>query len=167
MNMWLVGMMGAGKTSVGERAAVILAVPFYDTDRMVVDMAGRTIAEIWAEQGEREFRDLEQRAVAMVPIAGCLAAAGGGAVLEGSNREQMRRGAPVIWLDSDPAVLAARVGDDDTRPLLGAALSPDEALRSILEHRRPLYADVSTHVIEAGDRPLDELVSEVVALWPH
>jgi shikimate kinase len=163
--MWLVGMMGVGKTSIGEQAATVVGAPFYDTDRMVVEMTGRTIAEIWADQGEQEFRELERQAIEAVPIAGCLAAAGGGAVLQRSNREQMRRGAPVIWLDSDPAILATRVGEDGTRPLLGDVPSQGETLRSILEERRGLYAKVSTHVIEAGDRPMAELVSEVVALW--
>jgi shikimate kinase len=166
VTMWLVGMMGVGKTSIGERAAAAVGAPFYDTDRMVVEMAGRAIAEIWADQGERAFRDLERRAVAAVPVTSCLAAAGGGAVLERSNREQMQLGAPVIWLDSDPALLAARVGGDVTRPLVGDLTSSGETLQAILEHRRPLYAEVSTHVIETGDRPLDELVGEVVALWP-
>ena len=163
--MWLVGMMGVGKTSIGEKAATILGAPFYDTDWMVVEMTGKTIAEIWADRGEREFRDLERRAVEAVPIAGCLAAAGGGAVLQRSNREQIRRGAPVIWLDSDPATLATRVGEDGARPLLGDVLTHGETLKSILEERRPLYAEVSTHVIEASDRPMDDLVGEVVALW--
>jgi len=166
VTMWLVGMMGVGKTTIGERAAAVVGAPFYDTDRMVVEMAGRTIAEIWADQGESEFRDLERRAVAAIPVVGCLAAAGGGAVLDSFNSAQMRRGGPVIWLDSDPTLLAARVGADETRPLVGDSRSSGEALRSILEHRRPLYAEVSTHVIEAGDRPVDELVGEVVSLWP-
>jgi shikimate kinase len=165
--MWLVGMMGVGKTSIGKRAAAVLGIPFYDTDMMVVERAGRTIAEIWADEGgEGAFRDLERRAIAEVPVSNCLAAAGGGAVLERSNREQMRRSAPVIWLATDPVLLAARVGGDETRPLVGDLHTSGETLKSILEHRRPLYAEVSTHVIEAGDRPLEDLVDEVVALWP-
>ena len=167
MNMWLVGMMGVGKTSIGKRAAAVVGAPFFDTDLMVVERAGRTIAEIWAGQGgEAEFRDLERRAVAKVPVAHCLAAAGGGAVLDRTNRERMRLGAPVVWLDANPALLAARVGGDETRPLAGDPVTSGETLRSILEHRRPLYAEISTHVIEAGERPLEDLVDEVVALWP-
>jgi shikimate kinase len=97
--MWLVGMVGSGKSTVGTAAAQILGVPFFDTDSMVEASAGRGIPEPWGSDGEREFRDLERVAVSSVPKGRCIAAAGGGAVIDPLNRQRMS-GDRVIWLQT-------------------------------------------------------------------
>lgn len=163
--MWLVGMMGSGKSTVGERAASRLLVPFYDTDRVVVEMAERPIAEIWEEHGEEAFRDLERRAVASVPGSGFIAAAGGGAVLDPSNQDLMSRGRPVVWLRASPDALAARLAGDGSRPLLSGEGTPEARLASLLETRKEVYTGIATDFIDTDGVDVDEIVTAVVELW--
>lgn len=164
--MWLVGMMGSGKTSIGKLVADAVDTGFYDTDDAVVTQAGRTITELWDDIGETGFRELERAAIAAAP-RGVVAAAGGGAVLDAVNREVMRFDPPVIWLRAAPETLARRLGGVTDRPLLGAsALSQVELLEEILIARAASYRAAATHTIETDGRELDDLVSEVIELWP-
>jgi shikimate kinase len=165
MSLWLVGIMGSGKTTVGERTAVTLGVPFHDTDHMVEEMTGMTVAEIWEDGSEMGFRELERRVVATVPESGVVAAAGGGAVLDPTNREHMRRSGPVVWLRCDPALAAERVGQGATRPLLDGDVPMPERLAAILEKRTQAYSGLATDVVDTDNRSVTEVVSEVVEIW--
>lgn len=161
--MWLIGMMGSGKSSAGPRAAEELGVAFYDTDDMVVDLAGRSITEIWEDSGEAEFRALERVAVASVP-EGCLAAAGGGAVLDEVNREVMAASTPVIWLRGAPSHLAARLGAGSDRPLLEPSHATEDRLAAILRDRISVYEATATHIVDTDDLTVEEVAREVVAI---
>lgn len=163
--MWLVGMMGSGKTTVGEAAAREVGVPFFDTDHMVTELARLPISDIWEGVGEEGFRRLERKAVAVVPASGSIAAAGGGAVVSRENREHMARGAPVVWLRCDPETLAGRIDGDRTRPLLGDGASVTETLTRIIAERTPLYEEVSTDVIDTDRLDVAEVVSQLVEIW--
>src|SRR5436189_4677896 len=116
----LVGLMGAGKTTVGKRCAEQLARPFVDTDELVVSVAGIPFDELWAAEGEAGFRARERVAVADAAAspAPLVIACGGGAVLDPANRRELRASGFVVWLDADAAVLASRLEGDDSRPLL-------------------------------------------------
>lgn len=163
--MWLVGMMGSGKTSVGRGAAARLRMRFYDTDAIVEDMAKSSIDAIWDRVGEAGFRELERRAVATVPVSGAIAAAGGGAILDPVNRELIRRGRLVVWLRGSPHLLASRLSGDDARPLLCGDVSKEERLAQLLRERSELYSEVATDHVDTDDKDVDEVTSEVVEIW--
>lgn len=163
--MWLVGMMGSGKTLVGRLAAERIGVSFYDTDLAIVDRAGSSIAEIWRKQGENVFRDLESQAISEAPT-GVVASAGGGAVLDPNNRKTMQTNPPVIWLRATPETLLARVGDGNDRPLLATSSSRVEELRRILKSRESEYELAATRMIDTDDREPDDIAREVSELWP-
>ena len=163
--MWLIGMMGSGKTTVGERAAAVLGAPFYDTDRMIGEMTGMTVTEIWEDAGESGFRELERRAVRAVPSSGAVAAAGVGAVLDPTNREDMRLGGRVVWLRCAPDLAAERVAHGSDRPLLGRNAPARERLAVILEEPTKIYEDLATDVIDTDNRSVEEIVSDVVGMW--
>lgn len=163
--MWLVGMMGSGKTTIGQQAATAVGVPFYDTDQLVEEMARTSISAIWDGVGEEGFRELERRAISTVPDQGFIAAAGGGAVLDEGNRDHMRRGAPIVWLRCDPDTLAKRLSGADDRPLLDGDLSPRERLAAVLGERVAVYSAVANDVIDTDDLDVAGVVSEVVGIW--
>jgi shikimate kinase len=161
----LVGPPAAGKTSVGTAVAAALGVGFRDTDADVEATAGTTVADLFVEHGEPHFRALEERAVAtaLVEHDGVLAL-GGGAVMSPATRELLvasrRGGATVAWLDVDLHSAAKRVGLSRDRPILG--VNPRAMLRTMLEARAPLYAEVATVTVTTGGRTVEEVVAEVL-----
>lgn len=163
--MWLVGMMGSGKTSVGRETASRVRARFYDTDEMVEEKAGMRISAIWDGIGEAGFRELERHVISSIPDSDFVAAAGGGAVLARENRDHMRRGEPVVWLQTSPHHLAARLRGDDERPLLQGEGSDMERMSVLLEERWDHYSEVATEIVNTDDRDLEDVISEVVALW--
>ena len=142
----LVGLMGAGKTSVGRLLAPRLGLPFHDSDEAVAHAAGLSIAELFEHQGEPAFRALERSALSRL-LAGerSVIATGGGAVTEPETREALRDQAFTIWLDATPAVLAGRLADSSERPLL-AHDDPEVVLDRLAEQRRPFYATADLRV---------------------
>jgi shikimate kinase len=158
----LVGMMGAGKTTVGTALAGRLGVGFRDTDHDVELLAGRSIPDIFAVGGESRFRELERLAVghALETFDGVLAL-GGGAVLAGETRAKLA-GHTVVLLTVGVAEAARRVAEAGNRPLLTA--DPQAALRRLADARRDHYAAVATHEIDTGGRPVTDVVDELIAL---
>ena len=163
--MWLVGMMGSGKTTVGREAAIRVGVAFYDTDRMVEEMARTTIDAIWDDVGERGFRELERCVIATIPVSDFVAAAGGGAVLSVENRAHMSRGEPIVWLRASPGQLARRLQADGSRPLLAHDLAPEARLAALLEERSSLYSGVATNLVDTDNRDVEDVICDVVDLW--
>jgi shikimate kinase len=162
----LVGPPASGKTTVGTAIAAALGLPFRDTDADVEAQTGTSIADLFVEQGEPHFRALEERAVAraLAEHDGVLAL-GGGAVTSPATRQLLvehgRAGGTVVWLDVDVASAAKRVGLSRDRPLL--AVNPRAMLRTMLEARAPLYAEVATVTVSTAARPAEEVVAEVLA----
>ena len=157
----LVGAPGAGKTTVGGALAARLGVAFRDTDADVEARAGKSIADLFVEDGEEHFRALERQAVAVAleEHDGVLSL-GGGAVLAEETRGLLREQV-VVWLDVDLSGAAGRVGLGQGRPLVG--LNPRAQLRQLLEQRRPLYREVATHTVDTSDVPADVVVDRVLA----
>jgi chorismate synthase len=157
----LVGMMGAGKTSVGKRLAESLGLSFVDSDEQVEARTGRTVREIFEADGEAAFRFEERTALteALARPEATVIAAAGGVVLDPANRELLRalpgRGGQVVWLKVDPAELVGRVGSADHRPLLEE--DPAGTLDRLSADREALYQSVATIVIDEqrGSRMLD------------
>ncbi|HEY2331262.1 MAG TPA: shikimate kinase [Acidimicrobiales bacterium] len=161
----LVGMMGAGKTTVGSRLARLLDRPFVDSDVEVERRSARSVRQIFADDGEAAFRALESEvlAEALGSEEPSVIAAAGGTVLDELNRRRMRQCGVVVFLDARPAALATRVGGDDHRPLLGD--DPAAALVRLDELRRPLYLEASHHVVDvSAPTGPDAVVQRVLAL---
>lgn len=160
----LVGMMGSGKTTVGRRVAARLGRRLRDSDAEVEARTGRTVREIFETDGEPAFRAEEARALAEAlddPEPAVVAAAGG-VVLDPANRDRLRAGGTVVWLEASPEDLARRVGSRNHRPLLGD--DPLAALRRLDGERRALYEEVADHVVPVGRRPVEDVVADVLAL---
>jgi shikimate kinase len=160
----LVGMMGSGKTTVGELVAARLGREFADTDDLVETATHRTVREIFETQGEDEFRRLEgvllHHALAVTErgVIGC----GGGMVTQPGARALLRDGRGfVVWLRAAPEVLAERLRGATDRPLLDG--DPEERLRSLLAERQAWYDEVADLVVDVGGRPVDDVVDEIVA----
>ena len=140
--IWLVGMMGAGKSTIGERLARRLGRPFHDVDARIERRAGARIAEIFATRGEPAFRALERAEIGRLPARGAVVALGGGAIAQpGAARRLASRGT-IVYLRARPETLVARIGDAAERPLL-AGLAPDERVArvaALLAEREPHYA---------------------------
>jgi shikimate kinase len=136
----LVGLMGAGKTSVGKRLALLLGVPFADTDAEIEHAAGMPIPEIFARLGEPAFRDGERRVIArMLAEAPRVLATGGGAFIEPRTREAIGARATSVWIRAELKLLWDRVRDRPGRPLLQAA-DPQGVLADLERRRAPIYA---------------------------
>ena len=166
MKIWLIGMMGSGTTSAGELAASNLGVPFADTDRMVEDRVGVSIASFWNEHGEAAFRQVESDVVAHLETADGIVATGGGAVVDTASRDIVGRSGTVVWLDARPEALAARVGETPDRPLLSE--SPASAritLQLTLDERAAIYEELADHRIPTDDLSTEEVASRIESLW--
>jgi shikimate kinase len=162
----LVGMMGAGKTSIGKRLAARLEVPFADADQEIEAAAGMTVAEIFEKYGEPEFRRLERSVIARLLGEGPrVLATGGGAYMDETTRAAMKAAAFTIWLKAPVDILLGRVrkrqGADQTRPLLA-----NDDMRCTLERllaaREPAYATADM-VLESGEEPHAALLDKIVA----
>lgn len=161
----LIGMMGAGKTTTGRLLAQRLHWPYLDSDEEIERQTGKTVPEIWKDQGEPAFRVEESRVLAQAcssdgPVVVSVA---GGAVLDPANRDLIRRSGLVVWLRADVATLAGRVGSGAGRPLLeeGAAA----ALDRLLKQRAPIYeklADVTFDVDRLSPPQVVERIVEAV-----
>jgi shikimate kinase len=144
--VFLVGMMGSGKSSVGRPLASALGYRFVDADQLLEQAAGCSIASIFASEGEEGFRSLETQVLdAISPWQRTVVATGGGVVLRPVNWGYLHQGL-VVWLDAPESVLLRRLRQDPTsRPLL-AMPDPQQRLRELLEQRRPLYAQADLHL---------------------
>lgn len=164
-NIVLIGLMGAGKTTVGRLIAQRLDRPFVDTDDVVEHDAHGSVAEIFAADGERAFRRAEAAAIRSVAaLRGQVIAVGGGAVLDPGNVTQLRATGDLVLLDADPATLADRVGDTSTRPLLDGAEDPAAALARLREARAAAYSDAAGHAIDTTGRT-PEQIADAVLEW--
>jgi len=161
----LVGMMGAGKTTIGRALAAHLQRPFVDSDQLIEATTGRTVREIWEEDGEPAFRVLETRALvdALSEPEPLVIAAAGGTVLRQENRDALERAhALVVWLRADPGALSQRVTTHGHRPLLDG--DPEAAMRRLLPEREHFYAEVAHAVVDTGAASPDDVLLEVLAV---
>ncbi len=157
----LVGLMGAGKTTVGRRLAARLDRPFADADAQIEAAAGLDIAEIFERHGEAYFRDGERRVIARL-IAGPVQviATGGGAFANDETRALILDRAITVWLDGDIALLARRIGRRDHRPLVRDK-DPAAVLTALAAQRNPLYAEAHVRV-QVADGPPDRTVDAII-----
>lgn len=163
----LIGMMGAGKSSIGRRLGRMLGLDFMDADTEIEQAAGMTIPEIFARHGEPYFRDGERRVVARLLDQGsAVIATGGGAWMDERTREKARERGISVWLKADPEVLLKRVKRRGTRPLLMNG-DPEATMRRLLAEREPYYA-MADLVVNSRDVPHETMADEtLLALVRH
>jgi shikimate kinase len=158
----LVGLMGSGKTTVGRRCAQQLGRNFVDLDDLIMTHAAMSIEDIFRDRGEDRFRELEREVVidvcaSPVPL---VIACGGGTVVDAENRRRLREVGTVVWLRAPTAVLAARVGNDASRPLLAG--DPAGALARLAEVRADAYTAAADAVVDTDDRDVDAVADAVL-----
>lgn len=148
----LIGLMGAGKSSVGKRLAASLGRPFYDADDEIEKAAGQSVSEIFERHGEKEFRRGEHKVVArLLQEPPHVLATGGGAYLNADTRTLLKKHAVTVWLDADLDTLWKRVARRTHRPLLRQP-NPKQVLKRLFDERRPIYA-LSDLIVKSIDGP--------------
>jgi len=158
----LVGMMGAGKTTVGRLLSERLGWRYLDSDAQVAAETGYSVPALFAERGEAAFRAEESRvlAEALSGTGPVVVSAAGGVVLSTANRDLLVRSGTVVWLRADPRVLARRVGSGEGRPLLDD--DPATALAELDRVRRPLYASVAAVTVDVDELSPRQVVDRVL-----
>ena len=162
-HLYLVGMMGAGKSTVGRVLAERARAPFVDIDEHVVSASGRSIPELF-EQSEQHFRQLESASLAEVGSGSVptVIAVGGGAVLSDDNRNLMKATGVVVWLRAMPSTLQDRVDGGRGRPVLSRSGDLGQVVEALVRERAPYYADVADLVVDVDGRDVDDVVGDVM-----
>lgn len=157
----LVGLMGAGKSTVGRRLAQKLGLPFRDADHEIEAAAGMTIADIFSIHGEAHFRDGERRVIARLLQEGPMVlATGGGAFMNDETRARIAQHGISVWLRADLEVLMRRVRKRATRPLLKTA-DPESTMRELIAARHPIYATADL-TVDSHETPHDRVVVDII-----
>lgn len=166
LNLYLVGMMGTGKTTVGQRLAKELGYRFFDTDVLIERVAQKSINDLFAEDGEAFFRDLESQVLG--EVSACtrsVIATGGGAVLRPVNWGYLRHGL-IIWLDAPISLLVERLAEDNTRPLLKID-DLSLKLETLLAERKSLYQEADLQIAIAKNQNPEQIVSKILEQAPN
>ena len=159
LNIYLIGMMGAGKTTIGRTLAPRLNYRFFDTDSTTEAIAKKPITQIFDQEGEPYFRELETKVLTELSVyTRSVIATGGGIIQKQMNWSYLRQGL-IIWLDVDPEILKKRLGRDKSRPLA-------DKLESLLETRRPLYAQADIHLKIAEDSSPQNIANQILDTIP-
>jgi len=157
----LVGMMGAGKTTVGRRLAARLGRHFVDSDEEVENAAGMSIEDIFATRGGADFRAGEVRVIArLLKARDLVLGTGGGAFMNGKTRALVKSAAVSVWIKADFELLFARVQRRSNRPLLKTA-NPRQTLQDLIDRRYPIYAEADVTIV-SRDVPQDQVAADVI-----
>ena len=163
----LVGLMGAGKSTVGRRLAKRLGLPFVDSDVEIEEASGSSTAELFERYGESDFRDGERRLVArLVEGEVRVIATGGGAFIDPRTRDLLNQRAITVWLDAPVDILAERTGRRNTRPLLRKGNRADTLAR-LSEERQPMYKEAQIHIRSGNGAHGDVVDAIMAALQDH
>ena len=157
----LVGLMGSGKSSIGRRLAKHLELPLIDLDDYIVEQAGRSIPEIFEQDGEPAFRQMETDALRAVVGQHAVIATGGGIVGSAENRRILKAHPPVIWLKASPEFLAGRIDGDSNRPLIAAG-DTLKKLQQLAAIRYPLYEQCADFILPRGDMKKPEALKAII-----
>ena len=157
----LVGLMGAGKTTVGRRLSERLGLAFVDADQEIEKAAGKSVAEIFADHGEAYFRDGERKVIARLLDSGSqVLATGGGAYMNPETRATIRERGIAVWLRADLALLLKRVKKRNDRPLLKSG-DPAAVMQKLMDERYPVYAQADI-TVDSRDTAHSAMVNDVI-----
>ena len=170
MVITLVGYRGTGKSSVGVQLASRLEWDVVDTDQEIERTAGKSIAEIFENDGEPHFRDLERDELQRQLVReNVVVSAGGGAILDGDSRHRMSDAGPVVWLQASVETIVERLQSDvstaSSRPSLTGSGIFDE-VSDVLQQREPLYAEAASLSVSTDNRSVDSIVDEILTQLP-
>ncbi|MEQ1484076.1 shikimate kinase AroK [Methyloglobulus sp.] len=161
-NIYLIGLMGAGKTTIGRQLAKALKLPFYDSDKAIEESTGVDIPTIFEFEGEEGFRDREQKMIQkLTQLQGIVLATGGGAILREENRNSLKGNGYVVYLQCPVDRILERTRRDTQRPLLRTD-NPKERLQQLLEQRQPLYLSCADFKIDTGVLKSKTVVSRIL-----
>jgi len=161
-NLVLVGLMGAGKSAIGRLLALVMNIPFIDSDHEIERVSRMSIPELFAAYGEPEFRALERRVIKRLLKSGPrVVSTGGGAFMNDATRKAIKANSLSLWLSADLDVLWERVSKRDNRPLLKTE-NPKQTLKDLLELRYPVYGEADLEV-KSRDVRKETIVEEVLA----
>lgn len=162
-SVFLIGPMGAGKSTLGRHLSQVLGRDFYDTDKVIEERTGANIPWIFDMEGEEGFRRREEEVVdELTGLPGIVLATGGGVVLRDINRRRLHDRGVVVYLWTPVALQLARTRQDRNRPLLQQP-NPEAVLRRLFEERDPLYRETAHHVISTASGSLRKVTEEVLA----
>ena len=165
MNLVLIGLRGSGKTTAGRILARRLGLAFVDADAEIERRTGRSLADIFARDGEERFRELERETMRdLLERDGLVLAAGGGCVLDAGVRQALGRAGTAVWLDAGPDARAARIAGSGRPPLTahgGGAVEEREVARV----REPLFRECAAHRVETDRRTSEEVADDVEHFW--
>jgi len=157
----MIGLMGAGKTSVGKRLADTMGLPFVDSDDEIVDAAGCSIPVIFEKHGEAAFRDLEERVIErLLHESRCVIATGGGAYMRPETRARIEADGTTVWLRASLDILVERTGRRGGRPLLEQG-NPREILQGLIDERHPVYENADV-IIDTGNDSHEVTVHQII-----
>ncbi len=162
-NTVLTGFMGCGKSTVGKSLAKATGRDFLDVDKYIVDKAGCSISQIFAEHGEEYFRALETEALNEIynTVTGTVISTGGGLPMRKVNRDILNRLGEVVYLDVSPDCVYERLKDDTTRPLLQSE-NPMERIEELLGFRRPVYLDGADRTVNVSYRTVEDIIKDII-----
>jgi len=161
MNVVLIGFMGSGKTTIGRRLARRLGYRFLDTDQFIEQEIGRTIAEIFASEGESYFRELETRVARRLPqLENTVIATGGGMPMTPGNLDLLKRAGPVVFLKADPEDIIQRLERDTRRPIMQQGNVRD-TVTNLLGRRLPVYSQADL-VVETGGKGMQRVAGDII-----
>lgn len=163
MTLWLVGMMGSGKSTVGPLLAVRVGLPFVDTDAEIEKTTARSVSRTWAEDGESAFRVREREMIALMAGVEAVVATGGGAPVDPVNRERMGDSGRVVWLDAGVDEITGRIGSGSDRPLIAGEPDVGEAVSTLLAERRPFYEEIADLTVVTGGQDADTIADHIAA----
>lgn len=160
-NIILVGLMGAGKSTIGRSLAKKLKKEFFDSDRIIEERTGVDIATIFEIEGEEGFRDREAQVIGeLCQLENIVLATGGGSILREKNRENMKNYGHVVYLSTTAELLYSRIRHDKSRPLMQTS-NPLDTLKKLLQNREPFYKEVSDSTITTGKQKANLIVKRV------
>ena len=160
-NIFLVGLMGAGKSTVGKQLARRLKVDFYDSDRVIVERTGVPIATIFEIEGEQGFRERETQVLEeLSQYSGCVIATGGGSLIRPENVEIIKRNGQLVYLRASAEKLYTRIKHDKARPLMQTE-NPLQTLRNLLADREPTYLGASDIVIRTANQKVGVVLHRI------
>lgn len=166
-NIYLIGLMGAGKTTIGRQLASALRLPFYDSDKAIEESTGVDIPTIFEYEGENGFRNREQAMIAqLTEINGIVLATGGGAILREENRRQLQNNGFVVYLQCSIEHILQRTRRDTQRPLLNTE-DPKQRLEILLKEREPLYLGCADFKIDTGEMQSKAVVKAILQAFQN